>query len=175
MKFLCRECDTAMKFKESTAPDQGSLTAIFECPDCFAEIAMYMNPWETQMLKSLDVQLGGKRESAQPMQMIRSFLSDKKECVNSASDSMQASRPPAMESAEGAKCPFTSVVADAFQQLQPESADLRWTEEALERLARIPSFVQSMAKAGIEEFAREKGHSEITGEVMEAARGDFGM
>jgi len=173
MKFLCRECDTAMKFKESATPDQGSLTAIFECPDCFAEIAMYMNPWETQMLKSLDVQLGGKSESAQPMQMIRSFLSDKKEGMVSASDSMQTSA--ATESTEGGKCPFTSVVAEAFQQPQPELTDLVWTEEALERLGRIPTFVQSMAKAGIEEFAREKGHSEITGELMDAARGNFGM
>ena len=175
MKFLCRECDTAMKFKESTTPDQGSLTAIFECPDCFAEIAMYMNPWETQMLKSLDVQLGGKSESAQPMQMIRSFLSDKKEGVVSATHSTQTSAVPAMESTEGGKCPFTSVVAEAFQQPQPELTDLVWTEEALERLGRIPTFVQSMAKAGIEEFAREKGHSEITGELMDAARGNFGM
>ena len=74
MKFLCLECNTAMEFKETATPDQGSLTAIFECPDCFAEFAMHMNPWETQMLKSLDVQLGGKSEAAQPMQMVRSFL-----------------------------------------------------------------------------------------------------
>ena len=32
MKFLCLECDTAMKFKESKTPEGGTLTAIFECP-----------------------------------------------------------------------------------------------------------------------------------------------
>ena len=62
MKFLCRECDTAMKFKDVTRPEQGSVTAVFECPDCFVEFAMFLNPWETQMLKSLDLQLGGTSE-----------------------------------------------------------------------------------------------------------------
>ena len=170
MKFLCLECDTAMKFKESKTPEGGSLTAIFECPDCFGEIAMHMNPWETQMLKSLDVKLGGKNETAPPMQMVRSFLSDQKAGTLSSSHTPQ----PASESEDG-RCPFTSVVADAFQEQKAEPADLIWTEEALERLNRIPSFVQSMAKAGIEEFAREKGIAEITGEVMDAARGNFSM
>ena len=41
MKFLCTDCDTAMKFKDVTRPEQGSVTALFECPDCFTEIAMY--------------------------------------------------------------------------------------------------------------------------------------
>ena len=174
MKFLCLECNTAMKFKESKTPEGGSLTAIFECPDCFGEIAMHMNPWETQMLKSLDVQLGGKSESAPPMQMVRSFLSDQKEEMFASGHHAQPVSPTASE-AEGGKCPFTSVVADAFQNQVSEPADIVWTEEALERLNRIPSFVQSMAKAGIEEFAREKGLAQITGEVMDAARGNFGM
>ncbi len=170
MKFLCLECDTAMKFKESKAPEGGSLSAIFECPDCFAEIAMHMNPWETQMLKSLDVQLGGKSEAAPPMQMVRSFLSDQKDGTLTSSHA-----PELASESEGGKCPFTSVVADAFQNQVSEPAGIVWTEEALERLNRIPSFVQSMAKTGIEEFAREKGIAKITGEVMDAARGNFGM
>ena len=174
MKFLCLECNTAMKFKESKTPEGGSLTAIFECPDCFGEIAMHMNPWETQMLKSLDVQLGGKSETAPPMQMVRSFLSDQKQEAFSSGHAAQPAAPTGSES-EGGKCPFTSVVADAFQNQVSEPADIVWTEEALERLNRIPSFVQSMAKAGIEEFAREKGLAQITGEVMDAARGNFGM
>ena len=182
MKFLCLECNTAMQFKEATAPDQGSLTAIFECPGCFAEIAMHMNPWETQMLKSLDVELGGKSEKAEPMQMIRSFLSQKKTGTPLTADTAQTAATPTntglmnQPATEGGKCPFTSVVAEAFQQEpEPESGDAVWTEEALQRLERIPSFVQSMAKAGIENYARENGHTEISGEVMEAARGNFGM
>lgn len=73
------------------------------------------------------------------------------------------------------KCPFTSVVEEAFQPLVSDPTDLVWTEEAMKRLQRIPSFVQPMAKTGIENFARENGHTEITGEVMDAVQGNFGM
>ena len=166
MKFLCLECNTAMQFKETTTPDQGSLTAIFECPDCFAEFAMHMNSWETQMLKSLDVQLGGKSEAAQPMQMVRSFLNEKNP------DNL-TSEAPTVSTEGGGKCPFSSAVAQAFQE--QESTGPVWTSEALARLERVPSFVRSMAKTSIEEFARENGHTEITTEVMDTARGDFGM
>ena len=166
MKFLCLECNTAMEFKETATPDQGSLTAIFECPDCFAEFAMHMNPWETQMLKSLDVQLGGKSEAAQPMQVVRSFLSEKNP------DNL-ASEAPTVSTEGGGKCPFSSAVAEAFQE--SETTGPVWTPEALERLERVPSFVRSMAKNSIEEFAREKGHTEITTEVMDIARGNLGM
>lgn len=173
MKFLCTDCDTAMKFKDVTRPAQGSVTALFECPDCFTEIAMFLNPSETQMLKSLDLKLGGNNEAAQPMQMIRSQLGTAK------SDAMPneiSSGPGDSEvTEESGKCPFTSVISDAFQE---ESAPTEltgpvWTPEALERLDRIPSFVRPMAKMGIESFAKENGHDEITGEVMDAARGNF--
>ena len=166
MKFLCLECNTAMEFKETATPDQGSLTAIFECPDCFAEFAMHMNPWETQMLKSLDVQLGGRSEAAQPMQVVRSFLSEKNP------DNL-TSEAPAASAEGGGKCPFSSAVAEAFQESEPTGPV--WTPEALERLERVPSFVRSMAQNSIEEFARENGHTEITTEVMDIARGNFGM
>ena len=170
MKFLCTDCDTAMKFKDVTRPEQGSVTALFECPDCFTEIAMFLNPSETQMLKSLDLKLGGNNEAAQPMQMIRSQL----ETAKTEPVSVEATG--SGETAEGGKCPFTSVISDAFQEESahtPEPTGPVWTPEALERLERIPSFVRPMAKMGIESFAKDNGHDEITGEVMDAARGNF--
>ena len=172
MKFLCTDCDTAMKFKDVTRPEQGSVTALFECPDCFTEIAMFLNPWETQMLKSLDLQLGGTSEAAQPMQMVRSQLETAK---NEAVPDMSSSEMGSGETAEGGKCPFTSVISEAFQEdsTPTEPTAPVWTAEALERLERIPSFVRPMAKMGIESFAKENGHDEITGEVMDAARGNF--
>ena len=170
-----------MKFKDVTRPEQGSVTALFECPDCFTEIAMFLNPSETQMLKSLDLQLGGTNNAAQPMQLVRSQLETAK------SDTMPNevfSETSSNETAEGGKCPFTSVISEAFEE---ESAPAEpggppvagngqspvWTPEALERLERIPSFVRPMAKMGIESFAQENGYAEITGEVMDAARGNF--
>ena len=173
MKFLCTDCDTAMKFKDVTRPEQGSVTALFECPDCFTEIAMFLNPWETQMLKSLDLKLGGNEEAAQPMQMVRSQLETAKTetMPNEFSPGMMSSG----ETAEGGKCPFTSVISDAFQEeAEPvEPSGPVWSAEALERLERIPAFVRPMAKMGIESFAKDNGHDEITGDVMDAARGNF--
>ena len=172
MKFLCTDCDTSMKFKDVTRPEQGSVTALFECPDCFVEFAMFLNPWETQMLKSLDLQLGGTNETAQPMQMVRSQLETAK---NNAIPKEVYAEIDSGETTEGGKCPFTSVISDAFQE-KPEPAEPSgpvWSAEALDRLDRIPAFVRPMAKMGIENFAKENGYDEITGEVMEAARGNF--
>ena len=174
MKFLCRECDTAIKFKDVMRPEQGSVTAVFECPDCFMEFAMFLNPWETQMLKSLDLQLGGSAEAAQPMQMVRSQLGTAKRESMPATPAAQDAN--ASGTAEGGKCPFTSVIAGAFEEEEPtkaEPAGPTWSAEALSRLERIPSFVRPMAKMGIETFARDNGYAEITAEVMDAARGSF--
>ena len=172
MKFLCTDCDTAMKFKDVTRPEQGSVTALFECPDCFTEIAMYLNPSETQMLKSLDLKLGGSNEAAQPMQLVRSQLETAKDNVMPNEVSSETG---SGETTEGGKCPFTGVISEAFQEA-PEPTEPTgpvWSAEALERLERIPSFVRPMAKMGIESFAKENGHDEITGEIMDAARGNF--
>jgi hypothetical protein len=173
MKFLCTDCDTAMKFKDVTRPEQGSVTALFECPDCFTEIAMFLNPSETQMLKSLDLKLGGNNETAQPMQMVRSQLETAKtEAMPNEFFAGMGSG----ETAEGGKCPFTGVISEAFQE-EPEPVvepgSPVWSAEALERLDRIPEFVRPMAKMGIESFAKDNGHDEITAEVMDAARGNF--
>lgn len=170
MKFLCIECETAMKFKDVTRPEQGSITAVFECPDCFTEIAMFLNPSETQMLKSMDLKLGGTNEAAQPMQMVRSQLQTGKEV------SIQdiTSETSIGETSEGGKCPFTSVISEAYEEeSEPETDGFKWTQEALDRLERIPAFVRPMAKMGIESFAKENGHTEITAEVMDQARGNF--
>ena len=124
------------------------------------------------MLKSLDLKLGGNAEAAQPMQMVRSQLETAKTDAmpNEVSAEMGSG-----ETAEGGKCPFTGVISEAFQE-EPEPAEPSgpvWSAEALERLERIPAFVRPMAKMGIESFAKDNGHAEITGEVMDAARGNF--
>lgn len=158
-----------MKFKDVTRPEQGSVTALFECPDCFTEIAMFLNPWETQMLKSLDVKLGGDNAASQPMQMVRSQLETAKD---GAVPDLLATEMGVGEAAEGGKCPFTGVISEAFQEPTAPTGPV-WSAEALERLERIPAFVRPMAKMGIESFAKENGHDEITAEVMDAARGNF--
>ncbi|MBC8188239.1 MAG: PCP reductase family protein [Proteobacteria bacterium] len=58
MKFLCVSCDEAMKLMEVAPPDRGSLSVVYRCPTCAQEIAMLTNPFETQVVGSLGVQIG---------------------------------------------------------------------------------------------------------------------
>jgi hypothetical protein len=58
MKFLCVDCDQAMKLDRTVAPEGGSLTVVFSCPSCSRETAMLTNPMETQMVSSLGVTIG---------------------------------------------------------------------------------------------------------------------
>ena len=57
MRFLCVSCDTQMnllKNDEGVVPDErGSLSLQYECPECLVQIAMLTNPFETQMVSSL--------------------------------------------------------------------------------------------------------------------------
>lgn len=58
MKFLCLDCDEAMKLHSTTGPDEGSLTVTFRCPECGFRVAMLTNPFETQLVQSLGVKIG---------------------------------------------------------------------------------------------------------------------
>ena len=81
---------------------------------------------------------------------------------------------PADASAEAAgKCPFGAMVTPADPVRDP--ATVRWTTAAEARLANIPSFVRPMARTGIEQFARERGASEVDETILDAAREHFGM
>lgn len=74
MRFLCVQCDEALTFVESKGPDEGSLTAVFRCPTCGRDIAMLTNPQETQLVRSLHVQIGGRTVPPEPMEAIRGSL-----------------------------------------------------------------------------------------------------
>ena len=74
MKFLCVKCDEGMKFEESKGPEEGSVTIVFRCPECSGRVALLTNPMETQLVRSLDVQIGGRTESPIPMESLREGL-----------------------------------------------------------------------------------------------------
>lgn len=75
MKFLCVECDEAMKLQRTAGPDKGSMTVVFACPSCGRQVAMLTNAMETQMVRSLGVKIGadGGGKSA-PMETLRGSL-----------------------------------------------------------------------------------------------------
>jgi hypothetical protein len=160
MKFLCVECDEAMKLKETKDPVDGSITVLFQCPSCEREIAMLTNPMETQVVGSLGVSIGPKTKPSQPMEGIKKSLAERKDEVSDTSNS-------------DSKCPFTDVVSDALAK--QNLTGIAWTKEAEERLNRIPSFIRPMAKKGIEQYAGENGFSQIDNEVMDAVKDMYGM
>ena len=58
MKFLCVSCDEPMKFIKADAPEEGSVSIIFGCSKCNNQIAMLTNPQETQLVRTLGVNIG---------------------------------------------------------------------------------------------------------------------
>lgn len=147
MKFLCLPCDQVMAFAERQVPGDGTFAAVFACPGCGREMAMLANPMETQLVSSLGVKVGGRTLPEQPMELTRGGL------------------------AEGR--------ADAFEDgvVAPEAGPVRvvWSEDAQERLTRVPSFVRGMVKRIYLDWAKENGIATITPEVMDRARTELGL
>jgi DNA-directed RNA polymerase subunit RPC12/RpoP len=165
MKFLCLDCDQPMKLLGTEGPDEGSLAVTFRCPECGFRVAMLTNPFETQMVRSLGVKVGGRTVPPEPFEHLRS--------------TMAGARPDAFEGGGGASetpgsgCPFAAALGET-----PEPAaapGVVWTAPAQARLERIPSFIRPMARRSIERFAEDKGYASITEAVMDEARAVFGM
>ena len=51
----------------------------------------------------------------------------------------------------------------------------RWTQEAEKMFGKVPLFVRDMARGMMEDYAREKGVSEITPDILKEARAKLGM
>jgi hypothetical protein len=152
MKFLCVPCDSPMKLQSVGPPERGSLSVVYSCPECGYEMAMLTNAYETQVVQSLGVRIGPAAAASPPE--------------------------------EGAsRCPFTAMIpaAQADAGSRPVASDdaprpaVRWTAAAEARLERVPAFVRPMARAGIEQYARDNGATEVDEAILDAAREFFGM
>ena len=173
MKFLCVRCDEAMRLTGTAGPDEGSLTVTFTCPACQHRIAMLTNPWETQLVRTLGVKVGGRTDEAPSFSGVRSMLAHQRESafVEDRPSSAPVSPAPA-SAAEGPGCPFATMVP-GFAAAASEG--LAWTPEAEARVERIPAFIRPMARQAIERFARDRGYGTITEAVMDEARDFIGM
>ena len=145
MKFLCVACDEPMKLAEARPPERGSLTVLYRCPHCAHEIAMLTNPYETQVVGSLGVAIGGDSGEA------------------------EASKCPFSGVVQGLG------VTEMGMPPKSPSDGVPWSGDALSRLENVPEFARPMAKTGIEKYARDRGLSLIDAQVLEQAREFFGM
>jgi hypothetical protein len=66
---------------------------------------------------------------------------------------------------------------DAFTEAEgdPAPGPVGWSREAQDRLARVPNFVRGMVKRIYLDYARERGITSITPEVMDRARSELGL
>jgi len=126
-------------------------------------VAMLTNAFETQMVQSLGVKIGGRTTPPAPFEHLRA--------------SMAGARPDAFTEAPTAEppassCPFAAMLSEGATAVP---AAVTWSPEAEVRIARIPDFIQPMARRAIERYAEAKGLATITEGVMDEARGAFGM
>ena len=178
MKFLCIACDQAMRLSGTAGPDAGSLTVTFACPACGHRVAMLTNPWETQMVRTLGVKVGGApAEAPAPFAAVRASLAHQRdgglvaEAFPAGSEPLAAASA-ATPAAEGPGCPFAAMIGGTATE---SGAMVAWTVDATGRLERIPAFIRPMARQAIERFARERGYATVTDEVMDQARDYMGM
>jgi len=165
MKFLCLDCDEQMKLLKTEGPDEGSLSVVFRCPECGFRVAMLTNPFETQLVRSLGVKVGGRTVPAEPFEHVRTSM------ASARPDAFAGAAAPATDS-EGPGCPFAAMVNEAAAS---GAAGVRWTSEAEARLERVPAFIRPMAREAIERYAEGKAYLAITEAVMDEARGVMGM
>ena len=72
----------------------------------------------------------------------------------------------------------SSALAEGKEELKkaaPQADDLIWTEEAQERIKKVPFFVRNMAKKTVINFALERGITTIDAKLMDEVREKVGM
>jgi Proto-chlorophyllide reductase 57 kD subunit len=163
MKFLCLSCDEGMKLAGTSGPREGSLEATFVCPRCRYKIVMLTNAWETQLVQTLGVKVGGRAAPVSPYEQVLGNL------VRPGGDAHEGGD----AEAAGAGCPFAGMFGQAEQE--ESAAGVLWTDTAKVRIERIPSFIRPMVQRAIERYAIEQGHQLITDAIMDEARARLGM
>ncbi|HEY5649046.1 MAG TPA: PCP reductase family protein [Nitrospiria bacterium] len=181
MKFLCMKCNSFMDYESKEQVDTLRLGITFACGECGTKVAMVTNPGETQLVSGLGVKIGGRTIPAEPMEFTKGAIKPE---TGDAADAM-------------GKCPFPGMLAeseskdsgigDAMSQMmsgmmggmagagQSTGAGVPWTAEAEKRLENVPSFVRSLAKSGIEQYAKDNGFNEVNAQVMDEYREKVGM
>lgn len=163
MKFLCLSCDEGMKLEATTGPREGSLEARFVCPRCQYKIVMLTNPWETQLVQTLGVKVGGRATPAGPYEQVLGSLGGPQVETQGLDNARQA----------GPGCPFAGVLSE--EERQESTTGVAWTEGALIRIERIPNFIRPMVQRAIERYALVQGYPLITDTIMDEARSKLGM
>jgi len=201
MKFLCVRCDEAMKLERVEGPEEGSLGVVFSCAACGNQVAMLTNPWETQLVRALDVRIGGRPSRVEPMEFVRNMLAPAGEAgADGASPGSAPSRCPfsavanlaadpalgqsghraAGKSDAGGRAPdphpeIGEAAPPGCPGAESPEGRMSWSPEAKRRLERIPDFIRPTARQGIERIAAQRGYQRITEDIMDEVRSALGL
>jgi hypothetical protein len=183
MKFLCLRCDQVMAFAERQLPGDGTFAAVFACESCGHEMAMLANPMETQLVSSLGVRIGGRVVPEQPLEFTRTGLAEARPDAFVETSHIEA--PETTELDDGVAGRRGGDFATEGSRAESTRPDLqapghiggavRWSSAASDRLERVPGFVRGMVKRIYADWARQRGITIITPEVMDRARTDLGL
>jgi hypothetical protein len=64
---------------------------------------------------------------------------------------------------------------EELKKAAPVETDFEWTQEAKDRIQKVPFFVRGMAKKTVLSFARDRGIKVIDGALMDEVRDKVGM
>ena len=173
MKFLCVECDKVMTFEERQLPGDGTLTAVFRCPSCGRMTAMLTNPMETQLVSSLGVTVGGRTVPQQPLELVRTSVTSGRE--DAFEEAKVQPDPEGAEATVPAQAPDRAAATVPAQAAEGAVGPVTWSDDAVERLNHVPSFVRGMVRRIYGDYAEERGIAVITPEVMDRARQELGL
>jgi hypothetical protein len=162
-----------MAFVERQLPGDGTLAAVFLCESCGHEMALLTNPMETQLVSSLGVKIGGRGVPQQPLELTRSALADARPDAFAEALPVRSAGLDREPHAEAPDADNGEVRPQAAPSITPGS--VHWDVTAVERLARVPSFVRGMVKRIYADWAAERGIAVITPDVMDRARADLGL
>ena len=129
---------------------------------------MITNAGETQLVKSLGVQLGGRTDAPQPFEATKGSI-------------RSGDAPVAPHAAiEGSKCPFAGTVTNMgtapSKSSEPKKSvedDVVWTPDAQSRLEKVPSFVRPFARMELERMAKDRGELQVTESLLDEAKEKF--
>lgn len=82
---------------------------------------------------------------------------------------------------EFGKAPFGMVGSslaggkEELKKAEPADEDVEWTQEAKDRIQKVPFFVRGMAKKTVINYAKSKGVKVIDGPLMDEVRDKVGM
>ncbi len=164
MKFVCMKCETFMLFQKVEKPGEESLGVMFECPQCGSRFSMVTNPGETALVSALGVKIGGRTTAPEPFELTRGTL--KEPAVEQPTQTASST-----STSAGGSCPFSSMLSS---MQSGTGIKVKWSEEALQRMERIPDFVRPMVKSGVEMYATKKGYQVITPAVVEESKAMMG-